>query len=48
MDTKINLCDTCYNSVDFPECIPQSDDILFGNGLGNDNIIECVNYEEVE
>lgn len=43
VDTKKNLCDTCINSVDMPMCT--SEDIKFGDGYGNDNIIECNNYE---
>ncbi len=43
-DTKIHLCDTCGNHDHFPECMPNELDIEFGDGVGNDNIIRCVNY----
>ena len=39
-DTKINLCDTCMYS--FGCC---SGDIRkFGDGVGNDNVVECFGY----
>jgi hypothetical protein len=41
MDTKIHLCNTCERRYSL-ECMP--DVIEFGDGLGNDNIIQCVNY----
>jgi len=37
-DTKIiHLCDDCENT--YPEC--DADKIVFGDGKGNDNVIEC-------
>lgn len=42
-NTKEHLCDSCLvNNV--PECM--SDDTEFGDGFGNDNIIQCENYEK--
>lgn len=41
-NTKINLCDTCTFS--FPECDSTVEDIRFGDGKGNDNIIFCKEY----
>lgn len=38
-NTKENLCDTCFNRKYFPKCI--SEDVEFGDGIGNDNIIAC-------
>ena len=38
-DSKENLCDSCPNKNDFPICL--SEDVEFGNGIGNDNIIAC-------
>jgi hypothetical protein len=35
--TKINLCDYCLQNM--PECINEK--IEFGDGRGNDNVIEC-------
>lgn len=44
MNTKRNLCDSCsINNV--PVCL--TDDIVFGNGVGNDNIIKCKNYKRM-
>lgn len=40
-DTKENLCDKCQRRSEIPECMP--DDLEFGNGIGNDNIIACSN-----
>ncbi len=45
VDTKINLCDTCMNRLDLPNCMPVPGDIEFGDGLGNDNISKCVGYK---
>jgi hypothetical protein len=42
-DTKVNLCDTCVCGGYSPEC---PDEVEFGDGYGNDNIISCVGYEE--
>lgn len=40
IDTKQNLCDTCS---DHPaEC--ESVQIEFGDGVGNDNVISCGQY----
>jgi len=36
-----NLCDGCSRRDEIPECIP--DNVIFGDGVGNDNIIECFN-----
>jgi hypothetical protein len=40
--SKVNLCDTCSNRSQYPEC---ESDVQCGNGLGNDNIIKCGNYQ---
>ena len=40
-DTNENLCDTCFKRSEIPICI--SDDVEFGDGMGNDNIIACSN-----
>ncbi len=43
IDTKINLCGSCTKFKDlFPEC--SGDDVLFGDGYGNDNIYKCGNF----
>jgi len=45
-DTKINLCDTCKFTV--PECRPLFEDLKFGDGTGNDNVIKCDEYQNEE
>jgi len=42
-NTKINLCDTC--TFNYPECDAIVEDIRFGDGKGNDNIILCKYYK---
>lgn len=49
-DTTINLCDTCMNRMDYPNCLPSGevsaeDVVEYGDGLGNDNIIKCPNHK---
>lgn len=41
-ETKIHLCDSCKKT--FPECEPVESE--FGDGYGNDNVIECSGYEK--
>jgi hypothetical protein len=41
IDTKDNLCRYCRNS--FVDC-PKANHIKFGDGIGNDNIIECSEF----
>ena len=45
-DTTDNICDYCDQYSCFPECWPdiEEDEFSFGDGLGNDNIIGCINY----
>ena len=38
-DSTENLCDSCPKRNSFPACLP--DDVEFGNGIGNDNIVAC-------
>lgn len=40
-DTKLNMCDFCLHS--FNSC-PKANHIKFGDGIGNDNVIECSEY----
>lgn len=42
-DNQINLCDSCNYS--YPDCPSKSDDVIFGNGIGNDNICACNKYK---
>lgn len=40
-ETTDNLCKYCQN--DFATC-PKANHIKFGNGVGNDNVIECSEF----
>lgn len=42
-DNQINLCDSCNYS--YPDCPSKNDDVIFGNGIGNDNICACNKYK---
>lgn len=42
LNNQIHLCDSCkYN---YPNCPAENEDVLFGNGVGNDNICCCAKY----
>lgn len=45
-NSKINLCDTCCNSI--PECKGCQSDVVYGDGIGRDNIISCGYYKAKE
>ena len=38
-DNQVHLCDSC--SYTYPECPSVYTDVIFGNGIGNDNICAC-------
>lgn len=42
--TKDNLCDTC--KLSYPSCPADETDIEFGDGIGEDNVIDCTYYDE--
>lgn len=42
-ENQVNLCDSCRHI--YPECPSGKDDVIFGNGKGNDNICACNKYE---
>lgn len=42
-DNKVHLCDSCRYS--YPDCPSEKNDVIFGNGTGNDNICACSKYE---
>ena len=42
-DNQINLCNSCNYS--YPDCPSKNDDVIFGNGIGNDNICACNKYK---
>lgn len=45
--SAVHLCDECENYNKFPTCIPDEEsELKFGNGLGDDNIIHCVNFKQ--
>lgn len=41
-NNHIHLCQSCYK--EFQNCDADSDDIMFGDGTGNDNICCCNKY----
>lgn len=43
LDTKVNLCDTC--NLEFATCNVK--DYVPGDGLGNDNVIECEDHQPI-
>lgn len=40
---QVNLCDSC--TYTYPECPSENGDVIFGNGIGNDNICACNKYQ---
>ena len=42
-DNQVNLCDSC--TYQYPDCPSKPDDVIFGNGKGNDNICACNKYK---
>jgi len=43
---KVNLCDSCKH--EYPVCMAGSADVLFGDGVGSDNVCCCACYEPIE
>ncbi len=41
-DTKCHLCSTCKKQI--PTCDSSIETMIFGDGLGNDNVIDCRAY----
>lgn len=41
-NNHIHLCQSCYK--EFPNCDADNNDIMFGDGTGNDNICCCNKY----
>lgn len=41
-ENQVNLCDSCKYL--YPDCPSEADDVIFGNGKGNDNICACNKY----
>lgn len=42
-ENQVHLCDSCRHV--YPECPSEKEDVIFGNGKGNDNICACNKYE---
>ena len=42
-ENQVHLCDSCRHVS--PECPSEEDDVIYGNGKGNDNICACNKYE---
>ena len=45
-ENQVHLCDSCRYV--YPECPSGKDDVIYGNGKGNDNICACNKYEPSE
>ena len=43
LNNQVNLYDSCICT--YPECPSEKDDVIFGNGIGNDNICACNKYQ---
>lgn len=47
INNQINLCDSCKYL--YPACPSgEEDDVIFGNGIGNDNICACNKYDPLK
>lgn len=44
-NNKVNLCDSC-NYI-YPECPSERYDVMFGDGVGKDNICCCAGYRAI-
>ena len=42
LNNKVNLCDSCEQTI--PNCDAASDDMIFGDGVGYDNVCACSKY----
>ena len=42
VEARLNLCESC--AKEFAECETGKDDLAFGSGVGNDNVIGCLRY----
>jgi len=43
IEARLHLCESCKKQ--YPDCEATKDGIVFGNGIGNDNIIGCTAYD---
>lgn len=44
MENEVHLCVSCCHAM--PTC--DSDNMIFGTGIGDDNVVACSSYESVE
>ena len=42
-DNQVHLCIFCKYS--YPECSAEMSDVIFGNGIGHDNVCACAKFE---
>ena len=42
-DNQVHLCNSC--KYDYPECPVEGSDVIFGNGIGHDNVCACAKFE---
>ena len=42
-DNQVHLCGFCKYS--YPECPAEGSDVIFGNGIGHDNVCACAKFE---
>ena len=42
-DNQVHLCDFC--KYGYPECLAEISDVIFGNGIGHDNVCACAKFE---
>lgn len=42
---KVHLCDSC--AYIYPDCPSKKENVIFGDGVGNDNICCCSCYDPV-
>ena len=42
-DNQVHLCDSCHYC--YPECPAEMSDVIFGNGIGHDNVCACAKFE---
>ncbi len=43
-NNEVNLCDSCCEQ--YPSC-PQDLKVIFGDGVGNDNVCACNKYDAI-
>jgi len=43
IDNEVYLCDFC--KYDYPECPTKCSDVIFGNGMGHNNVCACAKFE---